>query len=70
VQRTYDTLSRLLSETQGPNPLGQNGKTISYTYDDGGNRATCEYPSGFDLVYTTDAVGRWTKIEASVAECT
>jgi YD repeat-containing protein len=63
VQRAYDTFSRLLSETQGPNPLGQSGKTISYTYDDGGNRVTCEYFSGYDLVYTPDAVGRWTKIE-------
>jgi YD repeat-containing protein len=63
VQRTYDTFSRLLSETQGPNPLGQNGKTISYTYDDGGNRATCEYFSGYDLVYTPDALGRWQKVE-------
>jgi RHS repeat-associated protein len=63
VQRTYDTFSRLLSETQGPNPLGQSGKTISYTYDDGGNRATCEYFSGYDLVYTPDALGRWQKVE-------
>jgi RHS repeat-associated protein len=63
VQRAYDTLSRLVSETQGPNPIGTSGKTISYTYNDDGSRATCEYFSGYDLVYTSDAVGRWTKIE-------
>ena len=63
VQRTYDTLSRLTSETQGPNPLGQNGKTITYTYDDGGNRSPCTYFSGYQVHYTPDALGRWTKIE-------
>ncbi len=63
VQRSYDTLSRLLTETQGPNPIGQDGKTITYTYDDCGARESCEYFSGYDLVYTSDAIGRWTKIE-------
>jgi hypothetical protein len=63
VQRAYDTLSRLTSETQGPNPLGGSGKTVSYEYNADGSRATLTYPSSYELTYTVDAVGRWTKIE-------
>lgn len=63
VQFSYDTLSRLVSETQGPNPIGQNGKTISYTHFDDGSRATCIYASGYRVNYTTDGNRRWTEIE-------
>ena len=63
VQFAFDTLSRMKSETQGPNPIGTSGKTISYTFDNAGNRGSATYFSGYGLNYTADAVGRWTKIE-------
>jgi RHS repeat-associated protein len=63
VQMSYDTVSRLVSETQGPNPIGTSGKTIHYDYREDGGRASCTYFSGYELTYTLDALGRWTKIE-------
>jgi RHS repeat-associated protein len=65
VRRSYDTLSRLLSEVQGPNPIGTSGRTITYTYNGDGSRDTCTYFSGYELTYTMDAVGRVKKIEDS-----
>ena len=61
VDFDFDTLSRLTSEEQGPSTADQ--KTISSTYDSCGNRLTCTYFSSFRLDYTSDDLGRWTKIE-------
>ncbi|MCG3135660.1 MAG: hypothetical protein HMLKMBBP_03385 [Planctomycetes bacterium] len=63
VQYTYDSLSRVLTEVQGSNPLGSTGKTVTYTYDDDGNRTKIDYPSGFDANETRDALGRLTEVK-------
>ncbi len=62
VQFTYDSLSRILTEVQGDNPLASSGKTTSYTYDAEGNRTKIDYPSGFDANEARDALGRISSI--------
>jgi RHS repeat-associated protein len=65
VQLTYDSLSRVLTEVQGSNPLGTTGKTVSYTWDAESNRTKIDYPSGFDANEARDALGRITAITDS-----
>ncbi|MCG3134770.1 MAG: hypothetical protein HMLKMBBP_02132 [Planctomycetes bacterium] len=47
VQYTYDSLSRVLTEVQGANPLGSTGKTVTNEWDAEGNLTKITYPSGF-----------------------
>jgi YD repeat-containing protein len=61
VERTYDTLGRILSETQ--KMTSWTDRTMSYVYDGVGNLTRKTYPSSFRLDITSDAVGRWTKLE-------
>ncbi len=63
VQYTYDSLGRVLTEKQGPNPLGTAGMTVTFTYDDGGNATKIAYPSGFEARRTFDEIGRVTAID-------
>jgi YD repeat-containing protein len=63
VQIGYDSLSRKVSETQGPDPIGQDGKTMTWAYGDDHVRTSATWFSGYQLDYTVDAVGRWTKIQ-------
>ena len=58
VQLTYDSLSRVLSEVQGDNPLSGEAKTVGYTWDAEGNRTKIDYPSGFDANEARDDLGR------------
>ena len=50
ITYTYDFANQLLSETQNVSGLG--AKTVSYTYDLDGNRATLTYPGGKVTSYT------------------
>ncbi|MCP3981970.1 MAG: hypothetical protein GY716_21920, partial [bacterium] len=63
VEMTYDSLSRALTEKQGPNPFGAAAKTVTYTYDAESNLTKIDYPSGFDANRTYDDIGRLTEIE-------
>jgi hypothetical protein len=47
TQRSYDSLSRVVSETSG-------GKTLTYGFDDAGNPSQIKYPSGYTLNQTVD----------------
>jgi RHS repeat-associated protein len=47
TQRSYDSLSRVMSETSG-------GKTLTYGFDDAGNPLQIKYPSGYTLTQTVD----------------
>jgi hypothetical protein len=47
VTFTYGSLSTVLSETQGANPLGTTRETVSYAHDDG-NLTKVVYPSVFE----------------------
>jgi RHS repeat-associated protein len=57
VNFAYDTLSRVLTEQQGQNPLGTTGKTVSYTYDAESQRTQVSYPSSFAANESRDAIG-------------
>ena len=62
VSRTYDLMSRLLTETQ-------NGKSVQYTYDDDSRLTSCVYPQagaagGRKLFYDYDELDRLTAIRA------
>jgi RHS repeat-associated protein len=61
VERTYDTLGRILSETQ--KMTSWTDRTMSYVYDGVGNVTRKTYPSSLRLDITSDALGRWTKLE-------
>ncbi len=65
VQFTYDSLGRVLTETQGANPLGTTGKTVTYTVDAEGNQTEIDYPSGFEAHRTFDELNRLTLLEDS-----
>lgn len=52
VQFTYDSLSRVVTELQGSNPLGSTGKTVTNTWDAESNLTHIDYPSGFDVERT------------------
>ncbi|MEO8195271.1 MAG: RHS repeat-associated core domain-containing protein [Thermoanaerobaculia bacterium] len=56
--RSYDSLSRLLSD-------GQNGRAVGYERDDAGNATQLTYPSGAQIVRGFDALDRLQ--EASLA---
>ncbi|MCE9638366.1 MAG: hypothetical protein K8T90_21910 [Planctomycetes bacterium] len=62
VQFSFDSLSHILTEVQGSNPLGTTGKTVSYTWDPESNRTKIDYPSGFDANEARDALGRMSSI--------
>jgi YD repeat-containing protein len=68
VQFTYDSLSRVLTEVQGANPLGQTGKTVDYTANAEGEVTKITYPSSFDpptrfeARRTLDDLGRLTAL--------
>jgi len=51
VVRSYDSLSRLTSETVA-------GRTVSYAYDDAGSVVGMSYPSGQVISHGIDALGR------------
>ncbi len=59
---TYDNANRALSETQAVS--GQPARTVSYTYDADGNRASLTYPGGTSVTYTYDGKNRVTSISA------
>lgn len=63
VNFTYDSLSRVLTEEQGSNPLGSTGKTSSYTWNAEGERTKITYPSGFEARETRDDLGRMIEIK-------
>jgi RHS repeat-associated protein len=53
---TYDDANNLLSETQDlENPVNLPPKTVAYTYDADGNRASLTYPGGTVVEYTYTA---------------
>ncbi len=56
VQLTYDSLSRVLTEKQGSNPLGSEAKTVTYTWDAESNKTRVTYPSTFEARRTYDEV--------------
>jgi len=58
VQRTFDSLDRLASETQGPNPLGGSGKTFAYAYNAAGSLLALTFPDGTVEGRARDAVER------------
>lgn len=58
VERDYDSLSRLLSETT-------NGKTITHGFDNAGNPTTIGYPSGHGVNQTFDPLDLPQTISAS-----
>ena len=62
VNLTFDSLSRVLTEVQGSNPLGTTSKTVSYSWNDESARTKIDYPSGFDANEARDALGRITAI--------
>ncbi len=49
--RSYDSLSRMLSD-------GQDGRAVGYERDDGGNATQLTYPSGAEIVRGFDALDR------------
>ena len=51
VTRSYDSLSRVASETAA-------GRTVAYTYDDANSLAALNYPSGRAITHGIDALGR------------
>jgi RHS repeat-associated protein len=55
---TYDSLSRVLSETQGANPVGTTGKTVTCSHDPEANLTQVDYPSGFEAHRSYDALNR------------
>ena len=58
VAYSYDELGRVLSETT---PLG----TVSYAYDEAGNRTRITWPDGFFVSYAYDALDRMTEVRAN-----
>ncbi len=63
VNFTYDSLSRVLTEEQGSNPLGSTGKSVTYSWNAEGERTKAAYPSGFEARETRDDLGRTTEIK-------
>ncbi len=63
VQYTYDSLSRALTEKQGPNPFGSAAKTVTFTFDAEGNSTKIAYPSGFEARRKFDTIHRLTAID-------
>ncbi len=64
----HDSLSRVPTEKQGPNPFGSAAKTVTHTYDAESNLTKMDYPHGdaevgFDVGRTYDDVGRLTEID-------
>lgn len=57
VSRNYDSLSRLIRETQQINPGGAD-QTIARTYDSVGNQLSCNYPGGRVVNTTYDVLNR------------
>ncbi len=62
VERVYDSLGRLSSETQGSNPLGTSGKTFQFGYDAAGRPTNITYPDGTVEQRNRDAVGRLSSV--------
>ena len=57
TSRTYESLSRLISETT-------NGKTTTYQQDDAGNVTQQNYPSGTSVAQTFDGLNRQETVSA------
>jgi YD repeat-containing protein len=55
--RRYDSLSRLLEETQS-------GRAIRYGYDSAGNQVSLSYPDGQEIQKTYDLLGRVVEVRA------
>lgn len=71
ITRTYDTLSRVLSESQQIGPIRTHTPTVilssestSSGYDKNGNRLRMIYPSGLIVSYIPDALNRLSKVVA------
>ena len=58
VRRTYDTLSRLITECQS-------GRLVGFTYDGAGNATRISYPSGYWVERKYDILNRITQISSS-----
>jgi RHS repeat-associated protein len=63
VNYTYNSLSQVLTEEQGNNPLSGSGKTATYTWNAENERTKVTYPSGFEARETRDDDGRLTEIK-------
>jgi hypothetical protein len=64
VTFAYDSLSRVLSQTQGANPMGTTGKTVTYSHDLEANLTQVDYyPSGFEA-HRSCVFGCWTQTSA------
>jgi len=65
ILRTYDSLSRLASETQGPNPIGSVGKTFTYSYSAAGFNTSVTYPDTTVEQRNRDVIGRLASVAIS-----
>jgi RHS repeat-associated protein len=63
VAWTYDYLSRIATETEGSNPLGQTGRTFSYAYDAADALVGVTYPDTAAESVSRDASGRVSQIQ-------
>lgn len=73
VTRSYDSLSRLVSETSALNPPiytqplpSGAGRTVAYTYDAASNVTAMTYPSGRVINQTFDSLNRLSTISSPV----
>ncbi len=64
VGYTYDALNRVATTTQ---TLNSNNYTLTFNYDDYGNRTKLTYPSGKVVDYAYDDLNRMTDIDVNTA---